>query len=118
MKKDFTVTVNYYSRGNQGFVTQEYGFTEYTEMLKLELMRIIMNVEDAFYRFNDERPPSEWDEKSAKEFAHIRRKILDQANAVGRLPQNLRCKGVPVGSRSLSEILAETLSETDDDEQG
>ena len=114
LDNDFTVTVNYYSRADQSFVTQSYGFNEYTEMLKVGLMRILTDVEDAFYRFNDERPPEEWDEKSAKEFAHIRRKILDQANAIARLPETTRCKGLPIGSRSLSDLIAQALSGDDD----
>lgn len=114
MENDFTVTVNYYSRADQNFVAHSYGFKEYTEMLKLELMRILTDVEDAFYRFNDERPPEEWDEKSSKEFAHIRRKILDQANAIARLPETMQCKGLPIGSRSLSDLIAQALANEDD----
>ena len=114
MENDFTVTVSYYSRADQNFVAQNYGFREYTEMLKLELIRILTDVEDAFYRFNDERPPEEWDEKSAKEFAHIRRKILDQANAIARLPETMKCKGLPIGSRNLSDLIAQALAQEDD----
>ena len=110
MDNDFTVTVNYYSREDHDFVTQTYGFGEYTEMLKHELMRIITDVEDAFYRFNDERPQEEWDKRSVKEFTHIRRKILDQANAVARMPQTTKYRGLPIGSRSLSELLAQALT--------
>ena len=116
LENDFTVTVNYYNRDDQKFVTQTYGFEQYTELLKLELMRIITNVEDAFYRFNDERPQEEWDEKSVKEFAHIRRKILDQANAIARMPQTVHCKGLPIGSRSLSDIIANALKMDEDEE--
>ena len=114
MDNDFSVTVTYYNRDSQDFVSQTYGFVEYTEMLKLELMRIIMNVEDAFYRFNDEKPQEEWDPKSIKEFAHIRRKILDQANAVARMPKTVRYKGMPIGSRSFGELLAQALAAEDD----
>lgn len=114
MDNDFTVTINYYSRPEHNFVTQEYRLQEYADLLKIELMRILTDVEDVFYRFNDERPQEEWDERSAKEFAHIRRKILDQANAISRLPQNMKCKGLPIGSRSLSELIAQALESEDD----
>lgn len=112
MTEDITVTVNYYNREKQDMKAETYGFKEYTELLKQELIQILVNVEDVFYRLNDERPPAEWDERSIKEFSHIRRKLLDQANAVARLPQTMKYRGTPVGSVSFSEILANALSES------
>ena len=109
-----TVTVNYYNREKNDMKAETYGFREYTELLKQELIQILINVEDAFYRFNDERPPEEWDEKSVKEYAHIRRKILDQANAILRLPQTMKYRGYPVGSIGFSELLAKAIDGDDD----
>jgi len=111
---DFTVAVNYYSRDAHDFVQQEYSLQEYADMLKAGLIRVIADVEDVFYRFNDERPQEEWDQRSGEEFSHIRRKILDQANAVARLPKNMSYRGMPVGSKALSELIAQALDNEDD----
>ena len=46
---DFKVKIEYKNKDLETVVEKEYGFIDYTEMLSLELKRILMDVEDSFY---------------------------------------------------------------------
>lgn len=86
---DWTVKIEYKNKDLETVVEKEYDFTQYTAMLQLELMKVISEVEDAFYEFSGGKQKDEWDEELMGKFKKIRSKLLDQANAIKRLPQTL-----------------------------
>ena len=45
---EWTVKIEYKNKNLETVVEKEYDFVSYTEMLNLELMRLIMEIEDAF----------------------------------------------------------------------
>jgi hypothetical protein len=49
---DWTVKIEYKNKNLETVVEKEYDFIPYTEMINLELMRLIMEIEDAFYVFS------------------------------------------------------------------
>lgn len=75
-------------------ITKEYTLECYTSSMKYELMRIITDVEDAFYIAQDNKQKEDWDENVLKAFVRIRHKLLDEANAIERLPKDLQRKEV------------------------
>ena len=105
---DFVVKVEYKNKNLETVVEKEYNFIDYTEMLSLELKRILMDIEDAFYHFSGNKQKADWDQDTIERFNKIRHKILDQANAVKRLPQTLYYKDIPANSMSFGEYLART----------
>ena len=112
---DFTVKVAYRSKDMQELREWTYDFKQYTEMMKRELMRIIMEVEDTIYHLQGGQSKESWDTETMEHFQKIRHKLLDQANAIERLPQNLHYKGVSCASVSLSEILANFIDAATED---
>ena len=46
---DFKVKIEYKNKDLETIVEKEYDFIDYTEMLSLELKRVLMDIEDAFY---------------------------------------------------------------------
>lgn len=110
---DWIVKIEYKNENMETVVEKDYDFHQYTEMLHLELMRIIMEVEDAFYFFTGKQK-DDWDEETVKRFKKIRHKLLDQANAIKRLPTTLSYKGVPANQIPLSEYIARKLNEQKD----
>jgi hypothetical protein len=78
-------------------------------MMKRELMRVIMEVEDTIYHLQGSRSKDEWDYETMEHFQKIRHKLLDQANAIERLPQTLHYKGVSCASVNLGEYLANII---------
>lgn len=106
---DFKVKIEYKNKDLETIVEKEYDFIDYTEMLSLELKRVLMDIEDAFYYFSGNKQKQEWSPELTERFQKIRHKLLDQANAVKRLPQNLSCNGVKANTMSFSEFLARTL---------
>lgn len=106
---DFKVTIAYKNKDLETVVEKEYSFIDYTEMLNLELKRVLMDIEDAFYYCSDNKQKQDWSPELTERFQKIRHKLLDQANAIRRLPENLSYKGVKANTISFSEFLANTL---------
>lgn len=102
---DFIVKIEYKNQNLETVVEKEYDLISYTEMLNLELMRLIMEVEDAFYVFSGNRQKKDWDPEMMDRFKRIRHKMLDEANAIKRLPSNLTYKGVRADQISISEFI-------------
>lgn len=102
---DFVVKIEYKNKDLETVIEKEYEFCQYTELLNAELMRIITETEDAFY-FLTGKEKEDWNNETKAKFQHIRHKLLDQANAIRRLPQTLTYRGIAAGSISLSEVLA------------
>lgn len=105
---DFFVNVKYKNKELQTLDEKSFEFVQYTKMLQLELMRIIMDVEDLIYVLQDGKPKEDWDESTRVKFKTIRHKLLDQANAIERLPNTLHYKGIPC--KNLSEVVADILN--------
>ena len=106
---DWKVKIEYKNKDLETVVEKEYAFIDYTEMLNLELKRILMDIEDAFYYLSGNKQKSEWDAENTEKFNKIRHKLLDQANAIKRLPQNLSYRNIPATTMSFSEFIARTL---------
>lgn len=106
---DFTVKIEYKNKDLETVIEKEYEFSQYTELLNLELMRVIAETEDAFYYLTGKQK-EDWDGETKSRFQHIRHKLLDQANAIRRLPQTLSFRGISAGSVSFSKVLAADLN--------
>ena len=106
---DFKVKIEYKNKDLETVVEKEYDFIDYTEILSLELKRILMDIEDSFYYFSGNKQKQDWSPELNERFQKIRHKLLDQANAIKRLPENLSCKGVKATSMPFSEFIARTL---------
>lgn len=103
---DFKVRIEYKNENLETVVEKEYDFQQYTEMLHLDLMHILADVEAAFYRFCDGKSKEDWPAEDMKRFQTIRHKILDEANALKRLPQTLTYKGVSPAAVNAGVYLA------------
>ena len=102
---DWKVKIEYKNKNLETVVEKEYDFISYTEMLNVELMRLIMEVEDAFYAFSGNKQKEDWDPEMMERFKKIRHKMLDEANAIKRLPQNLTYKGNRANQVSIADFI-------------
>ena len=107
---DWKVKIEYKNEKLETVVEKEYDFVQYTELLQMELKRVIMDVEDAFYAFSGNKQKEDWDDDMKERFKRIRHKLLDQANAVKRLPQNLYHNGQTAYYMPSGEYIAHILS--------
>ncbi len=112
MNKDFTVQIDYMNRNMDHVDRKQYLFNEYTGMLELEIKRLILDVEDAFYKLEDDKQKDEWSAEAKQSFGRIRHKLLDIANAVGRLPKTLHYKGVSCSEIKLSDLIADIVDKS------
>ena len=102
---EWTVKIEYKNKNLETVVEKEYDFVPYTEMLNLELMRLIMEIEDAFYYFSGNKQKEDWDPEAKERFKKIRHKMLDQANAIKRLPQTLSHNGARANQLTIGEYI-------------
>ena len=106
-----TVKVAYRNKDTGNTDEWTYDFQQYAEMKKREIMRIIMEVEDVIYHMQGGNSKDDWDSQTMERFQRIRHKLLDQANAIERLPRNLYYKNVNCMNKSISEILASIIDQ-------
>lgn len=109
---DFKVKIEYKNENLETVVEKEYDFQQYTEMLHLDLMHILADVEAAFYRFCDGKQKDDWPDEEKKRFQSIRHKILDEANALKRLPKTLSFKGISPADINATEYFTSLIQET------
>ena len=106
---DFKVRISYKNKNMETVVEKEYDFLDYTMLINLDLKKVLGLIEDAFVYMNGGNSKQEWSKETLERFNEIRHKILDQANAVRRLPETLSYKDIPATTMSFSEYLARTL---------
>ena len=106
---DFKVKIEYKNKNLETVVEKEYDLIDYTDLLSLELKRILMDIEDAFYYFSGNSQKQDWSPELNDRFQKIRHKLLDQANAIKRLPENLNFKNIKATTMPFSEYIARTL---------
>jgi hypothetical protein len=106
---EFVVKIEYKNKNLETVVEKEYDLISYTEMLNLELMRLIMEVEDAFYVFSGNKQKEDWPPELTERFKKIRHKMLDTANSIKRLPQNLSFRGIRADQVTMGEYLNRTM---------
>lgn len=109
MDSDWKVTIEYKNKDLETVVEKEYDFISYTEMIHIALMRIIVEIEDAFYFFSDGKRKEDWPPEYAERYKKIRHKLLDQANAIKRLPQNLTFQGHRADQISINDFINRTM---------
>lgn len=83
------VNVSYKNAKQETVCNRTYTFREYTEMIRVDLLRLISDVEDMAYKLNQGKPKSEWTDESWSAFCCIKHKLLDKAGEIERLPQNI-----------------------------
>lgn len=110
MLNDYTVNIIYRNRALESVNQKNYPFVDYCQEQKMNMMRTIADVENAFYVLQDNKSKDDWSEEAMNMFQHIRHKLLDTANNVERLPQNLRCKGCRIDAMAASEYIADIIS--------
>lgn len=109
MVEDYKVKITYRNRSLENVSQRVIPLTDYCKEQKQMLMRIIADVENAFYALQNYKSKSEWPEEAINAFQKIRHKILDSANNVERMPQNIFYKDTNItavdGSRYLADII-------------
>lgn len=85
-----SVTVDYRNAKREVVHTKTYSFEEYTEMMRLDLLRIISDVENLVYLTNHNQSKEDWPDEVWNSFTGIKHKLLDKANDIGRLPDTLK----------------------------
>lgn len=111
MLNDYTVNIVYKNKSLESVNQKSYPFVDYCQEQKLNLMHVITDVENAFYALQEDKSKEEWAPDTVEMFQRIRHKLLDAANSVVRLPQNLQCNGVNIGSIDGSEYIAKLVNQ-------
>lgn len=86
---DLRVKVEYKNREMQPVFVQDCTLCEYTDMLRVDLMRLISDVENVLYIANSGVDKRDWPDEQMRAFLRIKHKLLDKAGEIGRLPENI-----------------------------
>lgn len=81
--------VTYKNRNMEPVYECDYPLKDYTDVLSMDLKKLISDVEDLIYQMNDNKPKEEWSEAELVAFNKIRCKLLDKAGELTRLPDCL-----------------------------
>lgn len=87
--EDIRVRVEYKNRDMKTWSVREYELRDYTDMIRLDLLRLIGDVEDACEAATGETSKEDWPDAVMEAFLHIKHKLLDKAGEIGRLPDNI-----------------------------
>lgn len=87
--QDMKVRIIYRDRELNPTAEKIYPLQDYADMLKMDVLRIVTDVEDLVYLANGNRPKDEWSDDTWTAFQKIRHKLLDKAGSIGRLPQDI-----------------------------
>lgn len=87
--KDIGVKVTYRNEKLEAVLERSYTLRDYAGMIRADLLRLITDIEDAFYRLNDNKPKESWSDDSWTSFCRIKHKLLDKAGEIERLPNNI-----------------------------
>lgn len=66
-------------------------------------------MENICYQLENHKDRDEWTADTTEAFMKIRKKLLNHANGIARLPLTLHCKGVPINSVPASEFIANMI---------
>lgn len=66
---------------------------EYSAILSNDLLRMITDVEDIIYCATNGSQKEDWTDDVWGKFSRLKHKMLDEAGALKRLPENLVCGG-------------------------
>lgn len=66
-----------------------YLLHDYTDMLRMDILRAVTDVEDLVYIATGNKPKDEWNDETWTAFQRLRHKLLDKAGSIGRLPDNI-----------------------------
>lgn len=102
MKDECRVQITYRNENLETVCERDYSLEEYLSILRLDLLRIIMDVEDFGYALTSGKPKEMWSQEAQGVFGKIRHKILDKAGEIERLPQNMRINKNPDDSVTVS----------------
>lgn len=117
MLRDFTVHVDYKNKLLEDVDSKSYPLNVYCQELRTKLMHTIMDVENVFYGYQGNRAKEDWDCESAESFQRIRHKLLDTANAIDRIPNNLCYKGTNINTMKTSDFIANMIGSMTSDGQ-
>ena len=89
MENNLDVKITYRNAKLDPISTQIYPIEDYTAMLRNDLLRLITDIEDAFYIASGDKSREEWPDDVWSAYLRIKHKILDKAGDIGRLPRNI-----------------------------
>lgn len=110
MKEDFTVTIKYKNERLEPVGERSFTFEQYCDYLSAELKHLILDIEDMFYNAEDGKEKEKWGGYNTFLFNKFRHKLLDCANAIERVPSQLKYKGELLFPQNISEALMTLLA--------
>ena len=107
MIDDYTVVEKYKNEHNNYVAENTIPFNGYMLMIGEGLKRCLNDIENSFREKSGEE---KYNPRNDPAFCKIRKRILDAANAVERLPDTMCFKGTPIKAYKASEYIADIVN--------
>lgn len=88
--EDLRVKVVYRDKNLEPTYQRTYLLKDYTDMIRMNLLRVISDVEDLVYITRSGQSKEDWSDDVWVRYQHIRHKLLDNAGSIGRLPEDIQ----------------------------
>ena len=111
MNSIFSVNIAYRNKAGDIISTKDFSLEEYTEMLRYDMLRILIDLETMIEKQAGTKNKDEWNPEVLKAFNLMRHEILDSANSVARIPQNLCVNGKHCSAIESSRAIAEIINQ-------
>lgn len=108
---NYTVNIQFKNKDLETVATRSYTLSNYCEELRFNVMKTIMDVENAFYELQGEKGKRQWDDDTLAMFNRIRHNLLNTANNIQRLPSNLYHNGRNINAIGSGEYVANIVNQ-------
>lgn len=114
---DIRVRVEYKNRDMKTWSVREYELRDYTDMLRLDLLRLIGDVESVAEAATGTVVKEDWPDDVARLFLYVKHKLLDKAGEIGRLPDNLIIDDEEEVHGALGLMMADLMSDNGEEKK-
>lgn len=83
------VRVSYKNKLGQVVQECDYELRDYTDIMSMDMKRLISDIEAFGYACNGNKPKEDWSKEELVIFENIRRRLLDKAGELSRLPDGI-----------------------------
>ncbi len=109
MVQDYTVKITYRNETLKPVSQRVLPLNDYCREQRQTLMHVIADVETVFYSLLGNESKEDWPPEAVEAFQKIRHRILDAANNIERLPNNLHYKNTPISFMSGADYVASAI---------
>lgn len=106
---DYNVHIAYRDKAMNVISEREYTLSEYCDLFRFDLLRIIGDVQNSFISAFGQK--ENWPQEVSKQFQLIRHKLLDKGGQIQRLPDNIHTGKPVMKNGTFADLINDTFGD-------